>query len=56
MSRPIRKGVNALVSPVVISPRIARINTNVREKLVKIRVIRGKNTSNVPLGDEGNCT
>jgi len=49
-------GVNALVSPAVISPRIARIDTNVRENLVKIRVIRGKNVSDVLLGDESNCT
>ncbi len=50
------KGVNALVSPGGTSPRIARIDTNVGEKLVKIRVIRGKNASNVPLGNESNCT
>ena len=30
--------------------------TNVREKLVKIRVIRGKNVINMPLANESNCT
>ncbi len=53
MTRAIETGVNAPVSPAVISPRIARIDTNVREKLVKIR---GKNVSDVLLGDESNCT